>query len=184
VNNNYRTKEFLLPQVLTGSRIAFAIGMFVLILFNQHVIAFILLLVSSFTDIIDGIVARKLEVTSTFGAYFDACADFSLVLINFIALVLIQIYPYWLIILICFMFFQFLLTSNKLELFYDPIGKYLGTIHLLIIGATLLFAYFYPDALIFLILLIILVTFNVISLSSRIISFYKSSRKKGEEFKK
>ena len=178
MNNKYRTKEFFIPQALTGSRIIFSIVMFFLILLNQYLITFILLLISSFTDIIDGKVARKFEVTSTFGAYFDACTDFMLVLMNFLALVIIQLYSFWLIILICFMFFQFILTSNKLELIYDPIGKYLGTIHLIIVGASLLIAFIYPLDLIFLIMFIILVIFNLFSLSSRIISFTKSSKKK------
>ena len=176
VNDVKLTKEFLLPQVLSGIRIVLAISILHLIFLYQFIISFVLLLVACLSDIIDGKIARKLEVTSTFGAYFDVSTDFSLILIVFIGFVLLRVYPFWIIILICFMFFQFLFTSRSKEPVYDPVGKYIGTIHLIIIGTTLLFMYFYPNWVPYLIMLIILVVFDTISLVTRYRSIYKISR--------
>ena len=177
MNDIKLTKEFLLPQILTGIRIPFAILMVLLIFINQFIISFILLLVACFTDIIDGIVARKLEVTSNFGAYFDVSADFSLVVIMFIGFVLLQVYPFWIVILISFMFFQFLITSRSKKPVYDPVGKYLGTLHLIIIGSTQIFLFLFPHWIPYLVMLIIIIIFDAISIITRYSSLYKLSEK-------
>ncbi|NHI93356.1 MAG: CDP-alcohol phosphatidyltransferase family protein [Candidatus Lokiarchaeota archaeon] len=145
-----------------------------LIFTNLFIIAFILLLIAGFSDIIDGIVARKLNVASNFGAYFDACTDFSLIIIVFIGFVIIQVYPFWILILICFMFFQFLITSRQKKPVYDPVGKHLGTIHFIIIGITLIFMIIFSHWVPYLVMLIILVIFDTISLVTRFRSLYKS----------
>ena len=180
MNDIKLTKEFLLPQILTGVRIPIAILMIVLIFINQFIISFILLLVACFTDIIDGIIARKLEVTSNFGAYFDVSVDFSLILIVFIGFVIKLVYPFWLIILICFMFFQFLVTSRSKEPVYDPVGKYLGTLHLIVIGSTLIFMIVFPHWVPYLVMLLIIIAFDSISLITRYRSLHQLSKRKKE----
>ena len=174
------TEEFLLPQILTGVRIPLAFLIVVLLFINQFLITFILLLVACFTDIIDGIVARKLDVTSDFGGYFDVSADFSLVLIVFIGFVIELVYPFWIIILISFMFFQFIISSRSNKPVYDPVGKYLGTIHLIVIGSTLIFMWVFPHWVPYLIMLLIIIFFDGISLFTRYRSLYKSLKKKKE----
>ena len=168
----------MLPQILTGIRIVLAIIMLILIFIYQFIISFVLLLVASFSDIIDGIIARKLEVTSRFGAYFDVSTDFSLIVIVFIGFVILQVYPFWIIILICFMFFQFLITSRSKEPVYDPVGKYLGTIHLIIIGSTLIFMWIFPHWAPYFFMLLIIIIFDGISLITRYRSLYKSFKER------
>lgn len=166
MENNSFNKKFLIPQIITALRIVI-IPPLLIFLFNDLIIeSFILFTISWITDIIDGISARKLDVTSTFGAYFDATADFIFIFVLFFAFVLKEIYPFWILIIIGFMFLQFILTSRQKKPVYDPIGKYSGLFLYVIIGITL----FFSDLFIYNILLIAMLGFFVISLISRYIA--------------
>ncbi|NVM00877.1 MAG: CDP-alcohol phosphatidyltransferase family protein [Candidatus Helarchaeota archaeon] len=169
MENNSFNKKFLIPQIITALRIVI-IAPLLIFLFNNLIIeSFILFTISWITDILDGISARKLDVTSTFGAYFDASTDFIFIFILFFAFVLKEIYPFWILIIIGFMFLQFILTSRQKKPVYDPIGKYSGLFLYVIIGITLIFA----DLLIYDILLIAMLVFFVLSLISRYIALRK-----------
>ncbi len=163
MENKRYNKRFLIPQIITGLRIVL-IPPLLIFLFNDLIIeCFILFTISWITDILDGTIARKLEVTSTFGAYFDAISDFVIIFILFFAFILKEIYPFWILIIIGFMFLQFILTSKQKKPVYDPIGRYSGLFLYIIIGITLIFA----DSLIYNILLIAMLGFFVLSLISR-----------------
>ncbi|MCW3983085.1 MAG: CDP-alcohol phosphatidyltransferase family protein [Candidatus Bathyarchaeota archaeon] len=90
------------------------------------------------TDLVDGYVARKLGVTSKFGAYFDAATDFVLVTGIFVAFTLSNYYSAWILLLIVASFTQFIVTSRFHKKLYDPLGKYIGSVLYLAIGLTLL----------------------------------------------
>ncbi|MGD6809007.1 MAG: CDP-alcohol phosphatidyltransferase family protein [Candidatus Bathyarchaeia archaeon] len=87
------------------------------------------------TDLLDGFIARKLNVTSKTGAYFDAVSDFVFVAGIFLAFVLNGYYPVWLLLLIAGSFGQFAVTGYFAKRLYDPLGKYVGSV--LYIGITL-----------------------------------------------
>ncbi|MFX1374216.1 MAG: CDP-alcohol phosphatidyltransferase family protein [Promethearchaeota archaeon] len=121
-------KKYYIPNLITSSRILLTL-LFVYVYFlNFFELSIILYAIAVFTDIIDGIIARKLNVCSLFGSYFDVTADFLLIFSIFIVFVLDGIYPLWLLFLIGFMFFQFIITSRLKKPIYDPIGKYMLTI--------------------------------------------------------
>jgi phosphatidylglycerophosphate synthase len=163
LEKNSFNKKFLIPQIITALRIVI-IPLLLIFLFDDLIIeCFILFTISWITDIFDGISARKLEVTSTFGAYFDAVSDFVFIFVLFFTFVLKKIYPFWILIIIGFMFLQFILTSKQKKPVYDPIGKYSGLFLYVIIGITLVFS----DSLIYNILLIAMLGFFVLSLISR-----------------
>ena len=90
------------------------------------------------TDLLDGYVARKMGVTSRFGAYFDAATDFVLITGIFAAFTFSGLYPIWMMLLIIAMFVQFVLTSMYTKRLYDPLGKYIGSVLYIAIGLTLL----------------------------------------------
>lgn len=67
-----------LPNLLTLARIILIpilVIVFYLPIENAHMIAAMLFAVASFTDWLDGFLARKLEMMSPFGAFLDPVAD-------------------------------------------------------------------------------------------------------------
>ncbi|MFX0136200.1 MAG: CDP-alcohol phosphatidyltransferase family protein [Candidatus Hodarchaeota archaeon] len=172
MKENSINKRFLIPQIITALRIVLIPPVLIFFFNDQIIESFLLFTISWITDIIDGICARKLEVTSTFGAYFDATTDFIFIFISFFAFVLKEIYPFWILIIIGFMFLQFILTSRQKKPVYDPIGRYSGLFLYVIIGITLVIS----DNFVYTILLIVMLVFFVLSLISRYIALRSSKQ--------
>jgi phosphatidylglycerophosphate synthase len=101
---------------------------------------YILFVFAISTDLVDGYVARRLDVQSTYGVYFDAIVDYIFISGMFLVFVNHGFYPAWILVLIGFVFLQFLLTSLFLKQFSDPIGKYYGSLLFGAVGLTLLFS--------------------------------------------
>lgn len=161
-------KKQTVPWAITSLRLV-ALP-FLIYSFNQqiHVAAYALFLFAMFTDFLDGYVAKKLEATSRLGSYFDVTADFLLVSGMFITFVLEEFYPPWILLLIVFVFVQFMLTSlYSKRTVYDPVGKYYGSLMYGGIGLTLLF----PERLVYSIVTIGIVVSTIVSLVSRLAYF-------------
>ena len=92
------------------------------------------------TDLLDGEVARRAQVTSPLGSYADPAADFLLILGAFSAFVIKGLYPVWTVPLIGLMFLQFVVTSGLERPLYDPVGKYYGAFLFGAVGITLVSA--------------------------------------------
>ena len=98
-----------LPNFLTSSRI-FLVPVFLYFLFSDlshgKILALIIFLIASITDILDGKIARKYNLISKFGIFFDPLADKILILSAFYAFMFIPILSttvkLWMIILISF----------------------------------------------------------------------------------
>lgn len=99
-----------------------------------------LFLFAVISDFADGYFAKKLQVTSRFGAYYDATVDAVFIITMFGVFFVSGYYPYWVLLLILFMYAQFAITSFSLEVIYDPVGKYYGSLLYGAIGLTLLFS--------------------------------------------
>jgi len=93
----------LIPNILTFSRLVLTVVFLIMILYSPHFyaegeqpfpdfldIAFALFVVASLTDMVDGIVARKLNVVSKFGRMIDPLADKVLVCGAFICFAVID----------------------------------------------------------------------------------------------
>jgi phosphatidylglycerophosphate synthase len=139
-----------------------------LYLFNQEnmVSCLILLAFCASTDYLDGWVARKLKVSSQFGAYYDALTDFILMMGIFTVFYWSGFYSIWFLLLIAASFIQFLATSRYTKKLYDPVGKYLGSSLYIGVVLTLVF----PVQASFSFVQYAYVGFFLISLVSRIIS--------------
>ncbi len=87
----------LIPHILTFGRLVLAIVFLVMILYSPYVqsrpffldIAFVLFVVAGVTDIVDGAIARKLNVSSKFGRMLDPLVDKVLVCGAFICFAII-----------------------------------------------------------------------------------------------
>jgi phosphatidylglycerophosphate synthase len=127
------------------------------------------------TDVLDGYTAKKLEATSTLGAYFDAAADFLFVSCVFLVFVFEQLYPLWVLLLIVAVFVQFVLTNLFWKrAVYDLVGKYYGSLMFGGIGLTLLF----PEQQVYSIVTVGVVVSTAASLFSRLASFLRAKNRK------
>lgn len=89
------------------------------------------------TDIGDGIAARRLNQTSTFGALFDHTTDAAYVAVNLSAFVLAGTLPYCLPLLIVIAFVQYVLDSKSLAgqpLRMSVLGRNNGITYFVLLG--------------------------------------------------
>jgi phosphatidylglycerophosphate synthase len=159
-------KQLAIPTFISSLRIA-ALPLFVF-LFNMGDVTSCLTLLAfcAATDFFDGHLARKLKVTSRFGAYYDATTDFTLMMGVFAVFYVVGYYPVWLLLLIAASFVQFLATSLYGKKLYDPVGRYLGSALYIGIALTLV----WPTEAIFIFVQFAFVGFFLVSIVSRIIS--------------
>lgn len=162
-----------LPSVITSLRIIL-MPLFLYALFSDLKLSTTLLfLFLCLTDYLDGYFARKLDIASYFGAYFDTTADFILILATYAAFVIKGIYSYWILILIVVMFLQFILTSKIKMPIYDPIGKYLGAV---LFGGALMTLIF-ENMLLYEAIALFILLFSITSLLSRYIFLFLNRKK-------
>ena len=74
--NKYKDRILTLPNLLSFLRICL-IPLFIWLYFNhkESGLAAVVFIISGFTDVIDGIIARKFNMVSDFGKFFDPIAD-------------------------------------------------------------------------------------------------------------
>jgi CDP-diacylglycerol--glycerol-3-phosphate 3-phosphatidyltransferase/cardiolipin synthase len=170
-----KTKDInkYLPSLITSLRLIFLPLFLYVFLLDLKTLSFIIFLSLSLTDVLDGYLARKMNLSSSKGAYFDTAADFILILATFTSFVIKGIYPSWILFLIILMFLQFILTSKMRMPMYDPIGKYFGTI---LFGAALI-TLITENILLYNSIASFILLFAVISLLSRYIFLFLQWRK-------
>jgi phosphatidylglycerophosphate synthase len=94
-----------------------------------------LYLFACISDLLDGALARRLSGETRVGSTFDACADFLLVFGVSATLYQRGLLPIWFLILIALTFAQFLFVKPRSG--SDPLGKHIGTILFIALGAIL-----------------------------------------------
>jgi phosphatidylglycerophosphate synthase len=175
VNIDSKKKHFYIPCIVTLLRIVAAFSFLHFFFINSFLGSVLIFSFAIVTDILDGIIARKLGVASTFGAYFDATADCCFIIIVFSAFVIRAMYPFWILILIGIMFLQFILTSRFKQPVYDPVGRYCGVFFFITIGVSLIF----PHSTLYFTLIFVIIGFSTASLISRYVSLYNSFKTEG-----
>jgi CDP-diacylglycerol--glycerol-3-phosphate 3-phosphatidyltransferase len=94
-----------LPNKLTVLRIIL-VGVFMFFLFLHglpvKILALVTFLIASFTDILDGYIAKKYNIMTDFGRLMDPIADKILVLSAFLAFVEMELVPAWMVVIIIF----------------------------------------------------------------------------------
>jgi CDP-diacylglycerol--glycerol-3-phosphate 3-phosphatidyltransferase len=105
-----------LPNKITLSRIVLAF-VFMFFLFYQGIMAKYLALftfaLASFTDFLDGRIARRNNLENDFGRLMDPIADKILILSAFLAFVELKIVPAWMVIVIIFR--ELLITGLRIN---------------------------------------------------------------------
>ncbi len=168
-------KKQTIPWAITSLRVV-ALP-FLIYSFNQEsrVVSYALFLFAVSTDFLDGYLAKKLEVNSWLGSYFDVTADFLFVSGMFLVFILEGFYPLWILFILVFVFAQFMLTSRYLkQTVYDPVGKYYGSLMYGGTGLTLLF----QEQLIYGIVTTGIVVSTIAALSSRLAYFLRARNRK------
>ena len=89
-----------LPNYLTIIRIIFVPIIFSLILSEKYLIAFVFFTISSFTDIADGIIARKYNLITDWGKLMDPLADKLTQINTLTALSIKNIIPFWILLIV------------------------------------------------------------------------------------
>jgi cardiolipin synthase (CMP-forming) len=88
---------FNLPNLFTLARLLLAPFIASEILHGRYGRAIILLFAAGFTDVIDGLLARRFQSSTRVGAYFDPIADKILLSVIYISLALARAIPWWMV---------------------------------------------------------------------------------------
>lgn len=88
------------PNVLSALRLALVPVFLWLILIDENLLAFSVLAFSSFTDWLDGYLARKLNQMSRLGQLLDPAADRLFILASLLGLAITEKVPWWLVFVI------------------------------------------------------------------------------------
>lgn len=91
-------KVFTWPNALSGLRLLLVPVFLWLILIDQNLLAFAVLAFSSFTDWLDGFLARKLNQMSRLGQLLDPAADRLFIFASLIGLAMTDKVPWWLVV--------------------------------------------------------------------------------------
>ena len=85
-----------IPNVLSLIRLALVPLFLVLILLGENVSALLVLVVSSLTDFLDGVLARRLNQVTRLGQLLDPAADRLFIFATLIGLAVVGAMPWWL----------------------------------------------------------------------------------------
>ena len=88
---------FNLPNLFTLARLVLAPFVASDILHGRYGRAIILVFAAGFTDVMDGFLARRFQISTNIGAYFDPIADKILLSVIYISLGLAGAMPWWMV---------------------------------------------------------------------------------------
>lgn len=87
-----------IPNVLTLFRL-FVLPLIVIFTFYNSLIAFLLFIIAGISDVIDGIIAKRLNQATVFGAFIDPMVDKILINCMFITLLAVNVLPLYMVLL-------------------------------------------------------------------------------------
>ncbi len=127
-------------NLLSLSRVFLAIPMAVFLWYDQNILAMIIGIIASITDMLDGWLARKLDQVSEYGKIFDPIADKIFVGVTVIVLLLQGRFPLWLVALVIgrdlLIALGGLLAARKLKTVIP--SDYVGKATVTILGLTIM----------------------------------------------
>jgi cardiolipin synthase len=95
-----KARIWTVPNQITFLRLGFLPFFLILVLYEKYQWALLVLVISAFTDALDGLLARTLHQKSALGAYLDPIADKLLLSSSFVVLAMGKKIAWWLTILV------------------------------------------------------------------------------------
>jgi cardiolipin synthase (CMP-forming) len=95
-----KARIWTVPNQITFLRLGFLPFFLILILYEKYQWALLVLVITAFTDALDGLLARTLHQKSALGAYLDPIADKLLLSSSFVVLAMEKKMAWWLTILV------------------------------------------------------------------------------------
>lgn len=89
-----------IPNILTIIRFIFIPSIVLALVYDNYLLALILFTLSSFTDILDGKIARKYNAISDFGKLMDPLADKLTQLSVLLTLAIKNVIPWWIVLVL------------------------------------------------------------------------------------
>ena len=89
-----------LPNLFTLLRVILTPFVSAAILQQNYRLAIVLIFLAGISDVIDGLLARRLKETTRVGSYFDPIADKILLVVVYISLGLARAMPWWMVALV------------------------------------------------------------------------------------
>lgn len=129
-NNAVSSRILTVPNILSLIRLGLVPVFLVLVIEGQDVLALATLVVSSATDYLDGLLARKLNQVSRLGQLLDPAADRLFIFATSLGLALRGVVPWWLVAIVVGRDVMLLILGIVLANFgYGPLPvHYLGKI--------------------------------------------------------
>ena len=91
-----------IPNILTIARFFIIPFIIYFIITKQYLLAFIFLVLSGLTDVLDGFIARKFNFVTNFGKLVDPLADKTTQIAVLLTLTFMNIIPLWIIVIVLF----------------------------------------------------------------------------------
>jgi cardiolipin synthase len=133
-----------LPNILTLFRIILLPFFVAAFLYNNYWYALIIFIVSGFSDILDGFIARIMKQTSDFGKMLDPVADKFFLITSFVLMGMYGVLPKWISVIVisrdmivitgCLILY---FLTNHLKIEPSAIGKLSNALQFILIGLAL-----------------------------------------------
>jgi cardiolipin synthase len=98
--NDVSSRIFTIPNILSFIRLGLVPVFLVLIILGHDALALLTLIVSSITDFLDGVLARRLNQVTRLGQLLDPAADRLFIFAALIGLAIRGVIPWWLLAII------------------------------------------------------------------------------------
>ncbi|MEM7359005.1 MAG: CDP-alcohol phosphatidyltransferase family protein [Pseudomonadota bacterium] len=91
-----------IPNLLTLARIGLVPWLVVLLQEQQFLASLVIFIVAGLTDALDGYIAKRYNAQTQLGAILDPLADKALLVSSYVMLSLMQLIPFWLVVVVVF----------------------------------------------------------------------------------
>jgi cardiolipin synthase len=125
----------IIPNLITLMRLLLVAPVAVAILNNEFWLTLVLFAIASVSDGVDGYLARRFNWTSRFGAILDPIADKLMLIVAFLLLTYIGIFPVWLALIVICRDMVIISGATVYHLMfgeYDFLASYLGKLSTLL----------------------------------------------------
>ena len=114
-------------NALSISRIIFGVLFLYLAVFQYNIVYLIIIFaLVVISDILDGHFSRKYDLISDNGSKIDVICDFLFIVFSTLSLCLIDLVPFWFLIVIVLKLIEFFITSGNGDLKYDKFGTFVA----------------------------------------------------------